>query len=604
MQPRKFRLFPLAFITGYLASSLALAQTDLPSPTALEITPLSKTTAIISANFPHITQDAVRWEVAGNKVEFNDAGKNGDSSAKDGWFSATLHFDFAAFVKSNQQIYSRLKNNQTHFFANGSRQENKDFTLNLDTNQLTFTANSSGKPTRFSLPLTESAIQVNRSFRIPLISLPLGIPSPNPNPLPINIPRSLMITDVRVVNDPIRTWSCSDRNTLPSGNPQGEWTFWSLMENINNGTSSTSDYIRALFKHWAASQQINSFNVPARPNVYQQIIDEWEARSGGDLRPEHSPFRLLGIVPRIDLRGGKGPYGGGEAGEGRLVFTLHDGNCNNLSKTIILEYKTPIQSCEMTRNWARKWAALPSSNNYVEDLANLTRVFTAAGANPQAPNGSAIGQIRTNEFLAGSDEWELREFVLPRMGGFFTQTDVKQEPHIRFNHSPLLAQYLNENWSALVGPPSAQHIVPLTYASTPFAAGSSPLPVIWDAADALLTIPTTPAPITPPPATIRDDAVFEFALNTCSGCHQHETDTRFAHLDYNSPPGQPAILSGFLTGISVPDPRNPAIMRHYNDLARRAVDLSNAANMSCDTDAPIGNQTLELFTRSRLNAVH
>lgn len=130
------------------------------------------------------------------------------------------------------------------------------------------------------------------------------------------------------------------------------------------------------------------------------------------------------------------------------------------------------------------------------------------------------------------------------------------------------------------------------------------MPMLWNVPNNLLTIPTSPAPTTAPPATIRDDALFEFALNTCSGCHLVETHTHFAHVDYDSPPGQPALLSGFLTGLSVPDARNPAIPRHFNDLARRAVDLTNAANANCDSDIPSGNQLLDAFTRARLHSIH
>ncbi len=36
---------------------------------------------------------------------------------------------------------------------------------------------------------------------------------------------------------------------------------------------------------------------------------------------------------------------------------------------------------------------------------------------------------------------------------------------------------------------------------------------------------------------------------------------------------RPTQLSGFLTGITVPDPVDPSISRSFNDLARRAEDL-------------------------------
>ncbi|ACE83118.1 hypothetical protein [Cellvibrio japonicus] len=86
---------------------------------------------------------------------------------------------------------------------------------------------------------------------------------------------------------------------------------------------------------------------------------QWWA--GADLLSQESPFRLLGIVLCADLRGGTGPYVGGDAGEGRVVFALHDGNCNNRSKTII--HGVPISGCAQIRTWVQKWVVLSSSAN-------------------------------------------------------------------------------------------------------------------------------------------------------------------------------------------------------------------------------------------------
>ncbi len=587
-------------------SAASLAQTANPKPNTLSITKLDDKTAAISASFSAVSTREKKLSLLIGKttVSLVDDGTSGDLRAGDGVFSIKTEFDFDAFAKGNNQLARTTNLEKQLFFAPGSRQAISHQKISLTGNSLEFSGINNGKEARFALPLDATQIKVNTTIQLPLLNIPIGLPPEvEPAPAAISIPQSLMVTDVSVVNDPGRTWACSTSNSSPLGNPVGEWTFWRLMENMANGTSSTSDFIKALFKHWTVAQTINGFNVAARPNVYQKVIKDWEIRSGGagaTLLPQESPFRLLGIVLRVDLRGGTGPYAGGDAGEGRFVFALHDGDCNNLSKTIILEYKVPISGCSNIRTWAQKWVALAGSANYNADLESLTQVFTAAGANPSAPNQSAIGQVRTNEFLPGSLLWELREFVLPATGGNLIETDVKQEPHISFNNSATLASYLNANWPQLVGPPPAQHSVPPS-----ITAGSAPVPVLWNAPAGLLTVPTTPAPVTPPPATVRDDALFELALNTCSGCHQMETSTPFAHLDYNSAPGFPAQLSGFLTGISVPDPRNPAVMRNFNDLARRAADLNVAATMSCGKLAPIGNLLLnELSLPAKFKAVH
>jgi hypothetical protein len=600
-----------------LLSSIAIvpsvsAQNTNLKPSSLSITKLDDKTAAISAQFPTSTTREKKVGILLGKetVTLVDDGTSGDLRGGDGLFTAKVDFDFDAFTKANSQLVRATNEGKTDLFAPGGRQQIKQQRISINGESLEFTGFSNGKEQTFALPFDPSLIKVSQPIPLPLFNIPIGLPV-DFDPVPaaaVSIPQSLMITDVSVVNDPGRTWACSTNNTSPVGNATGEWTFWRLMENMANGTSSTSDYIKALFKNWTFNQTINGFSVAARPGVYQKVIKDWEIRSGGPgatLLPQESPFRLLGIVLRADLRGGTGPYAGGDAGEGRFVFALHDGNCNNLSKTLILEYKVPIAGCTNIRTWAQKWIALASSANYNSDLESLTNVFTAAGANPSAPNQSAIGQVRTNELLPGSPFWELREFVLPSSGGTLVETDVKQEPHLSFNNSATLASYINSNWPLLVGPPSAQHTIPLTFLGNPFAAGSAPVTSLWNAPAGLLTVPLTPAPVTPPPATVRDDALFELALNTCSGCHLMETGTPFAHLDYNSVPGMPAQLSGFLTGISIPDPRNPAVMRNFNDLARRAADLTVAANMSCGKTAPIGNLLLnELSSPAKLKSVH
>ena len=601
-------------VTTFLVS-FAVAQENNEeksvTPTNLSITPLDEKTALINAKLPREKPGGQVFISIGDKtLVLSDTGKDGDEKPGDGIFSIKADFDFDAFAKANLQLAETHKGETQALFSAGGRQQIGTRRIVAKEDHLLFTEQTGREEQQFQLPLARDLFRADQNIDLPLLGQPLGVPTSGGSSRAASIPHSLMITDLNVVNDPTRTWACRSPNQPPVGNPTGEWTYWRLMENIANGTASTSDYIKRFFDHWNSVQIINNQNVLARPLVYQQIIREWEIRSGGvgaPLLPEESPFRLLGIVLRIDLRGEGGVYGGGEAGEGRFVFSLHDGNCNNKSKTLILEYKVPIAGCTNVRDWAQQWVDLAGSANYNDDLAQLTNVFTAAGANPAAPNQSAIGQIRTNELLPGSPGWELREFVLPRTGGLMEQTTVKQEPQIQHNNSSLLADFLNAEWPLLVGPPPAQHEITPTYHGDHFLAGAAPAAVLWNVPNSILTVPTTPSPNTPPPATVRDDALFELALNTCSGCHVIETGTPFAHLDYNTPVGQPALLSGFLTGITLPDPRNPAIPRTFNDLARRAIDLDNAANMSCaiDGEIAVGNLVLERFTTPpRVHAVH
>lgn len=594
-----------------LSSSTALAQTEpglSSTPSALTVQRVDDRKAVIAATFPNREPGGeVTVFLDEEGFAFSDTGENGDREAGDGVFSIETEFDFDSFAEGN---LLQANGGESPVFAPGGRQLIGTQRAEFNGEEVIVTRVIGNKEQQFNLPVFAGQIDFDNPVAIPLFGSPLGVAAAAAASTPASIPDSLMITKLSVVNDHARTWACTTPGSPPVGNPVGSWTFWRLMENIANGTAPTSDYIKDMFRHWAFTPVINSFPVPARPNVYQQIIQDWEIRSGGpgaDLVPHESPFRLLGIVLRLDLRSAGGPYGGGEAGEGRFVFTLHDGNCNNKPMTLILEYKVPLSGCVAVRNWAQQWKALATSTNYNADLEALTQVFAAAGANPLGPNQSAISQIRTNEFLPGSPIWELREFVLPRSGGFLGETDVKQEPDSGWNNTPLLANYLNGNWPLLVGPPPAQHTIPLNFAGNPFRAASAPVPLLWNAPAAFLTVPTSPSPITPPPATVRDDALFQLAVNTCSGCHQVETGTPFAHLDYNTPVGVPALLSGFLTGISLPDPRNGAVMRHFNDLARRAIDLDNVAAMACPSVAPVpaGNLLVQqMSAMPALTATH
>lgn len=575
-------------------------------PDSLAVERLEQDRALITARFPHAERGSnVSVPIGDEEVVLWDNGEHGDREPGDGVFSIETGFDFRHFTERNMQLAESEGNRESPLFSPGGRQRIGTQTMDFTGEHLLVRQHIGEEQAEFKLPVVDELIRPGQPIPLPLLARPLGA-SGGASGAPASIPDSLMITKLSVVNDASRTWHCTSAGSPPSGNPTGDWTFWRLMENINNGTSSTSDYIKQFFEHWMFTPVINSFPVNARPNVYQQVIEEWEMRSGGpgaSLLPGESPFRLLGIVLRLDLRGGGGAYGGGDAGEGRFVFSLHDGECNNRPMTVILEYKVPLSGCEDVRDWAQRWKALATSSNYNADLAALTQVFAAAGANPDAPNQSAIGQVRTNEFLAGSPFWELREFFLPDSGGFLVETDVKQEPDTGWNNSALLADYVDSNWPAIY---AGTHDVPLIYAGDHFRAASAPAPQLWNSPNSLLpSVPTTAD--TPPPATVRDNVEFQLALNTCSGCHTVETGTSFAHLDYNSPIGSPAILSGFLTGTTVPDARDGAIPREFDDLARRAGDLDDVAAMACPTvtPLPVGNLLVqELTLGPPLKAVH
>lgn len=294
------------FSTGILLllSSIAIApvvsaQNSNSKPSTLNITKLDDKTATISAHFSTLSAREKKVGILLDKesVTFFDDGTSGDLRAGDGFFSAKVDFDFEAFTKANMQLAKATNGEKTNLFSPGGRQQITQQRIAISGEKMEFFGVSNGKEQTFTLPFDPSLIKVNQPITLPLFNLPIGLPVDfDPVPTAVSIPQSLMITDVSVVNDPVRTWACPTSSTSPVGNATGEWTFWRLMENMANGTSSTSDYIKALFKHWTINQTINGFNVAARPGVYQEVIKDWEIRSGGPgatLLPQESPFRLL-----------------------------------------------------------------------------------------------------------------------------------------------------------------------------------------------------------------------------------------------------------------------------------------------------------------------
>jgi hypothetical protein len=65
-----------------------------------------------------------------------------------------------------------------------------------------------------------------------------------------------------------------------------------------------------------------------------------------------------------------------------------------------------------------------------------------------------------------------------------------------------------------------------------------------------------------------------------SKVHRQETNTPdFRHIAPSV--GSGPVLSGFLTGIDVPDPMLPSITHHFNDLAFREDKLEELLCSSC-----------------------
>jgi len=363
------------------------------------------------------------------------------------------------------------------------------------------------------------------------------------------VERELMLTDLSIVEDPLRTaW------TGPASDPRtGAWTFATLMENLAPTPADAPAMVQQLVNTWLTDQTVNGFTVAARPSIQQLVIDPWPKTASGALDLTKAPLRLSAIVNRLDVRN----LDQGKAGEGRFVFGVLDQFGNPQQFTLIVEYNLPATTDADVLGWANAWHGLSAnpfpSEAYNAGLQALTSKFTGRNTTPGQPNGSSLAQLRTNE-IALSFEWELREFHLSPTSGFLQESTVALTPDLSLDQTQPVGDFVNQNQAALL---TQIFTVPPTFEGQGFAGGSSLNPfTFWSG-----------------PGIVDNDARQLFSLNTCNGCHGQETGTAFLQIAGRFP-GQQSQLSGFLTGIQVPDPVS-GVTRTFGDLAARQKDLTS-----------------------------
>jgi hypothetical protein len=280
---------------------------------------------------------------------------------------------------------------------------------------------------------------------------------------------------------------------------------------------------------------------------------------------------------------------------------------------VIFEYKVPRCNCPEVRDWVRKWVSLASLDHsnpvYRARLERLTETVVRANADPRRPNGSSIGQVRTNEIVLpqtapphspGQFVWELREFQLVQKPfSFLTETTTADTPQDRFNRSPesphSIGSPLLFDW--IDGP------VKGALASDNDCAASIPqVPLLFQGSLAASDNFLGANPHTETPQYNWDHPSLTYAypfqnwarhrvsLAACSGCHGRETNTVFLQVDPQVPFGNPAGLSGFLQGVNnVSDPADPGNFpnRHFDDLLRRELDIRGLSKMRCARFHPV-----------------
>jgi hypothetical protein len=399
--------------------------------------------------------------------------------------------------------------------------------------------------------------------------------------------KELVITDASVIAAPLET---TFDPSQPSGTTKpGAWSFGRLVHNMlpreqRDSAAAASKLVLDWLATWESPQAPNPSVSPAqaRASIRLAITNPWKAASGC-AEPESpatdatctldftkAPFRLMAIMYRPDLRivaGNDSSIGG----EGRFVFELigptlgvdaatkairvMDPTVKPQKFTVIFEYSLPVFDDAQIITWAQRWhdlGAKPFGTAFNAHLHGLTRDFSGPDQDPRRPNGNALDQLRTNEvalmgarfsddaaFVGGRQVWELREFHLTSSG--LTPHTMNLEPARDFDvgkpqyvapegtRSAELAAYLNANAAAVL---AGKHVLAPGMSASSSLVGGAPYGA-WGK----LVNPSPPATPSQGVASALEGVAIDvrdaFAINTCAGCHRHETDTRhFMHVSF------------------------------------------------------------------------
>lgn len=525
-----------------------------------------------------------RVDVGGESLWLRDDGREGDPRAGDGRFTGFAPLDLNA-VRERAAFEERL-------FAQGK----------LGRVPVWKDRELVGYESRYPFSIRN----FEACLAVPVKPLPFAPPPPSPPPGPgfddlfTAINQSLFLTinaEAGLFNlallDETRTYHpCG-----ASGNGDGVWSFGHVMRQMAGGGSPetfTEEWLK-LYTADQTSAETNGFTVPSVSDA-QEFIDDWKAAGGGVIDLDHPPFRLMAIVPRVDLRtGSSSPYGGSphDGGEMRLIFGAVDPSspCQNIDFSVIVEYGVPMDTCAEIKAWAQGWRALSEMDMwndpeaYSAALEALTTQVTEAGAEPGNPNGSALNQLRSNELSLGNGNfWRIREF---HHAGLLVQATTAATPDRKFRNGEPTDYKV---FDALIADPS----IPAAPLSMIDPSSGSPVPFLG--AEAIVGFPHDG-----PPWGSKSDHNFAIetlsdqrqrrAMQTCSGCHGTETHTGQAHMiNPVNDNISPFLLGGDFNNTNAPvavlDPVAPigspgSKTRSFFDLLRRQNDMNAAANQLC-----------------------
>lgn len=312
--------------------------------------------------------------------------------------------------------------------------------------------------------------------------------------LPVRMPNgstlipdhSLMVEAIAVVEDPSLTWDpCLQQATGNGGNPNGAWTFNTLMLAIaglpaGSNPQPAEQMLMNVLADFAYPNgvTIGNFTAQQRPAA-TNFFNHWPLDTNTEdmctnpltqgrqvcLSLAQAPVHLNAIVNRVDT--GRLSTSSNQAGQLRFVFgvtmdptdsTGHQcESSGSQSFNIILEYTVPPNTLSngfTALGWAQAWAALSNDcpNGFTSPDCNargggpgdfnfdlnqiVSRVVGAGQGGPDTPNGSALFDIRTNEAELGPLAiWEMRQFKLQTVGTQDTlvETAVPQTPDASYD---------------------------------------------------------------------------------------------------------------------------------------------------------------------------
>jgi len=362
---------------------------------------------------------------------------------------------------------------------------------------------------------------------------------------PVAPEKELVILDPAVVD--------SERANYP-----GPFSIGHLFDQMAGSDTDGATLMRQWLGYWENTYAVNEHSIEARPSIEEMILGPWKEADGWDENSdkpwvpklENAPFRLLGIINRLDL-GTLAPvyYGSDDTAEGRLVYAVvgPDGKPLGHHFTVIVEYKLKNPRESLVRaTVAQQWHALSEhaefDEAYLADLETITRQFTDRRTDEE---GKALptqfAQIRTND-MALAKTCEMREFTLSKSGDKIEPAPLAGTPRMEYakKHTPL-----NQRLRILLQG-SSRRALPekISYRNKqiPLLAGSCNVdPEFYWETNGVGT------------REIRRN----FSRRTCNGCHARDTNTEFCHIRPRLA-GEQSKVSDFLkptySGFEVEDP--------------------------------------------------